>query len=82
MVLEVRLGERLDGHRQNFETVEDRLVDGFGSGCAAAGYDCAVVERILVEKGRLAAVDQENGQDSQSFEDKMGASCHKDRAGA
>ena len=50
MVVEERPGERRhDGRRQSFEKMEDRLADGSGSGCAAAGcdYDCAVVGRIL-----------------------------------
>ena len=73
MVVEERLGER----HESFETVKDRLADDSGSGCAAVDYDCAVVEKILnfksnlksekdknlVAKERLAAVDQQNGQD-------------------
>jgi len=59
MVVEERLGEC----HESFETVKDRLADDSGSGCAAADYDCAAVEKILVAKERLAAVDQQNGQD-------------------
>lgn len=85
MVVEERLGELLrDGLRQSFEKTEDRLVGGSGSGCAAAGcdYDCAVVGRILVAKERLAAADQESGQDLRSFEGKTEESCRMDQADA